>query len=244
VLISGGCGDVGRAIGKKMSEDGFDVVALYHTASREEAEAILHTFVPGNHEALKCDIREGKAVADLIAHVEKNHGAIDVCVHTAVDPILRKNLLDMTTDEFEGQFGTGVFGGFHLLTQVGRVMYARRKGAIIGILSRVIHSDSLHSRMAGYVAAKCALRGILKELCRELSPSGITVNALAPDFMDTKLNGDLPAAVRKFVVEHAVTGSMRTPEDVASAVSFLCSEKGSIVNGKIFSPDGKETNSL
>jgi len=89
--------------------------------------------------------------------------------------------------------------------------------------------------MGGYTVAKYALRGLLKELHQDLASSNVTVNAVAPDFMDTDLHKDLPGAVRKFIAERGVEGGVRSPEDVAAATAYLCSEEGRMVNGKIFS---------
>ena len=240
-IISGGCGGVGRAISGKLAEDGFDIVALYHSTPQEKADAIVESFGPGNHEALKCDVRDEAAVVALIEAVLKKHRMIDACVHAAVGPILWKNSLEMTKDELEEQFKTGVMGGFVLLKEVASAMKRQNTGGVIvGILSSVIYPNVLLAKMSGYVIAKFALRGLLKELHRELIPSHITVNAIAPNMMDTKLVAYLPKEVRTFMMERAPGGSVKTPEDVADIISYLCSEDGKSINGKIFSFEKKE----
>jgi 3-oxoacyl-[acyl-carrier protein] reductase len=243
-IISGGCGGVGRIIGKKLTEDGFDVIALYHTTTQEQADNIAKSFGAGNHEALKCDIRDESAVSALIETVVKKHGAIDACIHAAVDPILWKNTLEMTKGELEGQLETGLLGGFVLLKGVASTMKLWNKGSIVGILSSTVYPNVLSAKMSGYNIGKFALRGLLKELYRELMPSHIRVNAIAPNMMDTKLVGSLPKEVRTFMMERAPGGSVKTPQDVASIVSYLCSKEGDAINGKIFSFEKKEVADL
>jgi NAD(P)-dependent dehydrogenase (short-subunit alcohol dehydrogenase family) len=243
-IISGGCGDVGSAIGKKLSEDGFDIVALYLTTPRARAEAALARFAPGRHEAILCDLRDGRTVAVTVADVIKTRGRLDACIHAAVDPVVRKNILELEEAELRDQLATAFWGAFHLYKAAAPVMKKEGEGIIIGILSRVIEPAVRYARMAGNTVAKHALRGLLKELHGELAATRITVNGIAPDFMDTGLNKDLPDAVRKFIAGRAVTGSIRSPDDVARAVSYLCSNEGRAVNGKIFSFEEKEVCNL
>jgi NAD(P)-dependent dehydrogenase (short-subunit alcohol dehydrogenase family) len=180
----------------------------------------------------------------MVAGVLERHGGIDVAVHAAVGPIVRKNILEIGGDEFKSQLETDLLGGFHFLQQVAVSMKAKGSGVIVGILSEIVRSDTPHGKMAGYVASKYALRGVLKELQMELRSSDVSVNAVAPSFLNTRLNADMPSEVRAFVVERAPTGSMRTPDDVASAVAFLCSREGKRTRGKIFSFDRDETVNL
>lgn len=243
-IISGGCGAVGRALGKKLSEEGYDIAALYFATPQSDAEAIIKNFAPGNHVAIRCDVRDGNTTTGIVTHIAESHGSIDACIHTAVDPIARKNLLDLDEATFKEQFTTGVFGGFNFLQAAARAMQKQKSGAIVGILSKSLQQNAPHSRMAAYVIAKYALRGILRELFQELSPSGITVNAIAPDFMDTKLNNDVPREVREFIKERMPTESIASPEEVARIASFLCSNKGKSINGKIFSWNESEIDNL
>ena len=231
-VISGGRGGVGSAIGKKLLEEGFTVIALGRTASS------------GDPSFVQCDITNERSAADAIAAIVKTHGSINLAVHAAVGRILRKNLLDMGRAEFEEQFAVDVFGGFCFLREAGKIMKEQRSGALIGILSRVIYPGVSHPKMGGYVVAKNAMRGLLAELDQELSPFNVRVNGIAPDFMDTSLNADLPKEVRQFIIERGTAGSIRTPEDVARAVSYLSSEEGKTIRGTIFSFEENEIMAL
>jgi NAD(P)-dependent dehydrogenase (short-subunit alcohol dehydrogenase family) len=238
-IISGGCGGIGKFIGKKLSEDGFDVVALYFKTPHAEAEAVLKTFASGNHEALLCDIRDESATAAMFAGVLAKHGSIDACVHAAVGPIIRKSILELTADELRSQCDVGFFGGFNFVKPAATAMKAQKSGTIVGMLSRAsVQPDRSYGRMGGYSVAKGCLRALLKEFSKELSLP-IRVNAVAPSFIDTPLSGDIPGAVKDFLLERT-PGKKEDAQGVADAVSYLCSPKSAPMNGKIFSSTMEE----
>jgi NAD(P)-dependent dehydrogenase (short-subunit alcohol dehydrogenase family) len=243
-IISGGCGGLGQVIGKKLSEDGFNVVALYYATPREKAEAAINTFAAGNHTAIPCDLRDASSVVKILTEIKVAYAQLDAYIHAAVDPILRKNILEMDDVELDEQLRVGFWGGFHFLKAAALSTTANNPGTIIGILSRVVQPDAPRARMAGYAIGKYALRGLLKELYHELASLPITVNAIAPDFMDTPLNADLPPAVRTFITERIPTKGIASTEEAARAVSFLCSDQGKAINGKIFSFNPEEIHAL
>jgi 3-oxoacyl-[acyl-carrier protein] reductase len=98
--------------------------------------------------------------------------------------------------------------------------------------------------MAGYLLAKHALRGLLREWHLELASTNIVVSALAPEFLDTNLSADLPESVREFIKTRGVYGSMKTVDDVARAVRYLCSEAGSAERGKVYSFEAEDITPL
>ncbi|HVN26451.1 MAG TPA: SDR family oxidoreductase [Candidatus Paceibacterota bacterium] len=243
-IISGGCGGVGQVVGRKLAEDGFDVVLFYRSTLPDKAAAIIQGFAPGNHAALKCDLLDEQSVGGAIKSITESHGGIYACIHAAVDPVVRKNVLEMESAEVANQLAVAFWGGLHLFKQTAPVMQHQGEGVIVGILSRVVEPGSRYSRMAGTTIAKYALRGLLKEFDGDLTPFRVSVNGIAPDFMDTPLNRDLPPEVRRFIAERAASGSIKTPEDVALAVSFLCSPAGKDIHGKVFSFEERELSSL
>lgn len=243
-IISGGCGGIGRVIGKKLSEDGFDVVALSFGAPPKDAGDIIKSFSEGDHEILACDLRDATATEKLIETQLKKRGTFDACVHAAVSPIIRKAILEFGAEELRQQFDVGFFGGFNFLKPVALAMKAGRSGTIIGLLSRaIVQPDASRGRMAGYVVAKEGLRSLLEQFYKELAPYSVNVNAIAPAFMDTPLNDDIPNEVKKFILTRA-TGEKESTLDVANTVSFLCSPSGKEANGKIFSSAAKEIAAL
>jgi NAD(P)-dependent dehydrogenase (short-subunit alcohol dehydrogenase family) len=243
-VISGGSGAVGRAVGQQLSREGYDVVVLYRTAAPEELRSVLGGFAPGKHKMIRCDIRDEAAVAASIAEVASLYEHIDVCVHAALGAITRKHVLEMDNASFKEQFETGLFGGFNFLKATALVMKKQKSGVLIGVLSRALEDDAPATRMAGYVVAKYALRGLLRELAQEFVNTDVRVNAIAPDFMDTPLHSDLPREVVSFIKERAPSGSMRTPEDVGRAAAFLASGKGKWMRSTIYSFDEREIKKL
>jgi len=247
VIISGGCGGVGSAIGRALAADGFSVTALYFSTPREKAEELIKSLASENgqkHAAIQCDLRDEAAVSAIVDRVAGD-GGLHACIHAAVDPILRKELLDVSGEELEAQLSTDLFGGLAFMGAAARAMKAAGNGgAIIGILSRVIYPDTFYPKMASYTVGKFGAWALLKSLSHELADTGITVNGITPNIMDTKLSGDLPEPVRKFMVERAPGGSVRTPEDVAKIAAFLCSPEGAKVTGKIYSFEPSEVKDL
>jgi 3-oxoacyl-[acyl-carrier protein] reductase len=242
IIISGGCGGVGKAVGKQLAEDGFDIVALYHTTPAGAAEGIARNFGAGNHRAIQCDVRDESEVERMINKITKGGEKIDAIIHAAVGTVVRKNILALGDAQLRDQLAVSFFGGFYLFKAASPHML--KGGRIIGILSQVVIPGNHYPGMAGVTIGKYALRGLLKELHGELLPREITVNAIAPDFMDTPLNKDLPEAVRTFIAERAAKGSIKSPGDVARVASFLCSDAGKTINGKLFSFDKTEVSDL
>lgn len=232
-LISGGMGGIGKASAKKLAADGNTIVLLVHKDSMDIAK-FLSTLSGKNHTHFICDVSNSAQVNDVVSQIIKEKGSIDILVHCAVDPIIRKSVLDMTTDQFRGQFEAGLFGGFNLFSQVGKLMRENKKGTIVGITTTAIGPDVNPGNMAGYVSAKFATRGLLRELARTLSPYNVRVNAVAPSFVQTPLNSDLPERVIDFVKEQNPTGTVITPEDVADVISLICSPDTGNMNGLMF----------
>ncbi|MDO8571092.1 MAG: SDR family oxidoreductase [bacterium] len=236
-VVSGGLGGVGRAVCARLAQDGFDIVALYLHTPHEVAEAFIRSLPSGNHMSIRCDVRNTESVGDAFAQIANTHDGIYACIHAAVDPILRRDLLTIKPEELEDQLSTSFIGGLNVFKNAALFMKKAGEGRIVGILSSYILSSTAHKKMAGYLLAKHALRGLLRELHLELAPVGIVVTAIAPEFLDTKLSADVPKEVREFIKTRGVYGSMKEPKDVAEVISFLCSERGGSMAGKIYSPE-------
>ncbi len=110
-------------------------------------------------------------------------------------------------------------------------MGEKKNGVLIGITTSAIEQNSPSGNMAGYISSKSALRGLLRELARQLAPYGVRVNAVAPSFVNTKLNSDLPERIIDFVKEKNPMKKIVTPEDVAGVISFLCSDDAKSITG-------------
>lgn len=222
VVISGGMGGVGRATAEAFAREQYRVVILH----RQSGETW------GDHMFMQCDVRDAKQVARVVDDIVARTGRIDTAVHAAVDPIVREKILTMDDGAFRSQFEAGFFGAFHFFRPIAEIIKKQKEGTLIGITSNVIESDSTPARMGAYTVGKIAFRGLLRELHRELSPSGIRVFAVAPGLMRTRLNADLPD--KFFDIARAKSGTaLTTPEDTARTIVQLCADT-SIPSGRSY----------
>lgn len=215
-----GYGDLGKAVAKKLTEDGYAVAVISRSSISEP-----------DYNFFKCDIIDQKLVSKTIVGIAEKFGGIDVFVYAATSEIQRKNILDLSEEDFKKDFATSVFGGFNILTEVGRLMKEKKKGTIVAVTSAVTEPNVAHGKMGGYLSAKYALKGMLRQMAGELAPHGVTVNAVAPGFMRTKLNQDIPERMDDFLKEKNPMKRLVTPEEVADLIVFLSSEKARHLTG-------------
>lgn len=222
-IISGGMGGVGRAASAALAHEGYRVVVLYRNSSEREV-ADVRSSLQGEQIFMRCDVGIEQDATRVIDEIFSKTGRIDVAIHTAVDPIRRERILDMNETAFRGQFEAGFFGAFNFLKSVAKIMKKQKFGTLIGITSSTIDSSITAARMGAYTIGKIAMRGLLRELHRELSPYGIRVFAVAPELMRTRLNADLP---EKFfeMAEESQGGARMAVEDVARAIVELCMDQ-------------------
>lgn len=222
-IISGGMGGVGRATVTALAREGYRVVVLYRNSLESETEEVRAS-LQGEQIFMRCDVNIELDVARAIDEIFSKTGRIDVAIHTAVDPISRERIIDMNDIAFRSQFEAGFFGAFNFLMHVAKIMKQQKLGTLVGITSSTIESNTTTARMGAYTVGKIALRGLLRELHRELSSFGIRVFAVAPGLMRTRLNSDLP---EKFfeMAEERPGGTQMAVEDVARAIVALCTGK-------------------
>lgn len=225
IIISGGMGGIGRAIAQCLAQDGYSI-AILDVAIDQQFIASL----PGTgHVGLVCDLTNPIALNSFLLKA-MGQSRIHACVHAAVSPLIRKKASAIPADEFKQQFEVTVFGGMNLFQAVIPFMKDQNRGRIIGLTSAALEPNAQSGSMAGYICAKFALRGLLRELAKELAPFNIAVNAVAPDFVRTPLHGDLPE--RAFELIRGKMGKdLTTPENVADTVAFLCSEAAQSITG-------------
>jgi len=191
-VLSGGRGGIGRAIVSRLEKDGYHVCALV------------------------CDVTKSEEVYAAVAKTHAQFGSIDVAIHAAVSPLVRERASVIDPLKFRQQFEVAAFGALVFFQAVLPYMRAQKSGHLIGITTKALDTDTF-SGMSGYLCAKFALRGLLRELRFELAPN-IRVDEVSPGFVPTTLHADLPEAVRAFITERAPS---QTPEEVADAVSKL-----------------------
>jgi len=225
-LVTGASRGIGHAIAEQLLRDGAKVIG---TATTEEGARK----VPGTGKVL--NVRDAGQCDRLVEEVQKQHGDIAILVNNA--GITRDNLaLRMKDAEWDEVMETNLRAVFRLSRAVMRGMMKARWGRIVNITSVV--GASGNPGQANYAAAKAAVAGMTKSLARELGSRNITVNCVAPGFIDTDMTRALSDDQRKALLEHIPLGRLGTPQDVAAAVAYLVSPGGGYVTGAVLHVNG------
>ena len=227
-LVTGATRGIGLAIALRLAADGATVVG---TATTDEGAAkigALLTDVGNAGMGIKLDVTDAAATDVALAAIEAKHGAIGILVNNA--GITRDNLLlRMKDDEWDAIMATNLKPAYRLAKAVLRGMMKARRGRIIQIGSVV--GSSGNAGKVNYSAAKAALIGFTKSLAQEVGSRNITVNCVAPGFIDTDMTRDLPEAARAVLIGRIPLGRLGAPEDIAHAVAYLASPGAAYVTG-------------
>jgi 3-oxoacyl-[acyl-carrier protein] reductase len=225
-LVTGASRGIGLAIAEELARQGAKVIGTSTTGEGAKK-------VPGIGKVL--DVRDAAQCDALIEAIQKEHGDIGILVNNA--GITRDNLaLRMKDADWDEVMETNLRAVFRLSRAVMRGMMKARWGRIINITSVV--GASGNPGQANYAAAKAAVVGMTKSLARELGSRGITVNCVAPGFIDTDMTRALSDDQRKALLEHIPLGRLGTPQDVAAAVAYLASPGGGYVTGTVLHVNG------
>jgi 3-oxoacyl-[acyl-carrier protein] reductase len=225
-LVTGASRGIGQAIAAQLIKDGAKVVGT----STSEAGA---SKVPGIGMVL--DVRDSTRVDGFLDEIQKQHGDIAILVNNA--GITRDNLaLRMKDAEFDEVIDINLRAVFRLSRAVMRGMMKARWGRIINITSVV--GASGNPGQANYAAAKAAVAGMTRSLARELGSRNITVNCVAPGFIDTDMTRALSDESKKALLGQIPLGRLGTPQDVAAAVAYLASPAGGYVTGAVLHVNG------
>jgi 3-oxoacyl-[acyl-carrier protein] reductase len=225
-LVTGASRGIGQAIAAQLLADGAKVIG---TSTSAEGAAR----VPGIGRVL--DVRDAAQCDALLEAIQKEHGEIAILVNNA--GITRDNLaLRMKDADWDAVIDTNLRAVFRLSRAVMRGMMKARWGRIVNITSVV--GASGNPGQANYAAAKAAVAGMTRSLAQELGSRGITVNCVAPGFIDTDMTRALSEAQRSALLERIPLGRLGTPQDVAAAVSYLASPGGGYVTGAVLHVNG------
>ncbi len=236
VIITGASGGIGSAIARKFAENGWDI-ALMYLSSQSEAEVLKSELESSGSKIYcrKCDISDVIQVNDFVRETEENLGEITALVNNA-GVSLQKLFCDVTDDEAQKIFDVNVKGVFNSAKAVLPAMIRRKSGKIVNISS--MWGICGASCEVHYSASKAAVIGFTKALAKEVGPSSINVNCVAPGLIDTKMNAHLDEDALKMFVEEIPLMKMGTSRDVAEMVFFLCSDASDYITGQTFSVDG------
>jgi 3-oxoacyl-[acyl-carrier protein] reductase len=227
-LVTGATRGIGRAIALELGRAGATVIGTATTleGAAKIVAALAEAGFPGTGMAL--DVTEAAAVDAVLAAVEQQFGPVTILVNNA--GITRDNLLlRMKDDEWDAIMATNLKPAFRLAKAVLRGMMKARHGRIIQIGSVV--GSSGNPGQANYAAAKAALLGFTKSLAQEVGSRNITVNCVAPGFIDTDMTRSLGDAQREALTGRIPLGRLGAPEDIAYAVAYLASPRAAYVTG-------------
>ncbi|NEW05510.1 3-oxoacyl-[acyl-carrier-protein] reductase [Paenibacillus sp. SYP-B3998] len=235
-LVTGASRGIGRAIALHLAESGADV-AVNYAGSENAAQEVVELIEAMGRKAVKlrADVSSFQEADDLVKQTLEIFGKIDILVNNA--GITRDNLImRMKEEEFDQVIATNLKGVFNCVKAVTRPMMKQRFGRIINISSVV--GVLGNPGQANYVAAKAGVIGLTKATARELSSRGITVNAVAPGFIETDMTDKLSAEMREHMLKQIPLERLGQPEEIAKVVRFLASDDASYMTGQTLHVDG------
>ena len=234
-LVTGASRGIGKAVALELGRLGATVVGTATTAEGAEKISAYLTEASVSGKGAMLEVRDQAQVDALIGEIDKAHGAVTILVNNA--GITRDNLaLRMKDDEWDAVIDTNLKAVFRLSKAVMRGMMKARGGRVINITSVVGHSGN--PGQANYCAAKAGVSGLTRSLARELGSRNITVNCVAPGFIDTDMTKALDEKQKEGLVGSIPLGRLGTPADIAAAVAYLASPAASYVTGTTLHVNG------
>jgi 3-oxoacyl-[acyl-carrier protein] reductase len=235
-LVTGGSRGIGRAVAQALGAAGARVVINYQGNEAAAREAAAAVEAAGGQASIKrFDVSDPEAVDAAVTEIVKEAGRLDILVSNAgiaIDQLL----LRLKPEELEKTWQTNVAGAVWCAKAAIRPMMRAKRGRIIHLSSVV--GEAGNAGQAAYAASKAALLGLTKTLAREYASRGVTVNAVAPGYIETDMTSSLPDAARAQIVEQTPVGRVGTPQEVAAAVVFLASDEAAYVTGQVLRVNG------
>ncbi|WP_290763084.1 3-oxoacyl-[acyl-carrier-protein] reductase [Fibrobacter sp. UBA4297] len=233
-IVTGASRGIGLAIARELAARGSDVVLISRGGCPEQAEAIAKEFGVKTF-TFACDVSNSDSVKDAFKQAIDALGGVDCLVNNA--GITRDGLvLRMKDEDFDNVIATDLRSTFLCTRAVLRTMMGARKGSIVNIAS--LNGIRTQAGQANYAAAKAGVIGMTKSNSMEFGSRGITVNAVAPGFIDTNMTAAMSEETRAKYAAQIPLGRLGQPEDVAKAVAFLASDDAKYITGQVIGVDG------
>ncbi len=235
-LVTGGSRGIGRAVAIRLAQGGAKIAFSYRS-NHEAAQEVLGDLKGGGAHAMAVagDMANPADVERVVASAIQAFGRVDILVNNA--GITRDNLLlRMSEEEWDEVIDTNLKGTFLVTKAVVRGMLRQRSGRIVNITS--VSGVMGNPGQANYAASKAAVIGFTKTVGREYASRNVTVNAVAPGFIDTAMTHGLPANVKETLQKQIPLGRLGKPEDIAAAVRFLASEEAAYITGHVLHVNG------
>ena len=234
-LVTGASRGIGASIAVELAKNNMLVIG---TATSDKGVGAIEENFKLNKQngiGLVLDVNDNKSIESLISNVEENYGSISILVNNVgitKDTLLMK----MKDEDWDEVMNTNLKSVFKLSQSVIRKMMKNRYGRIINISSVVGHSGN--AGQTNYTAAKAGMSGFTKSLAQEVGSRGITVNCVAPGFIDTEMTRSLPEEYKNQLISKIPLGKLGSPNDIANAVAFLASENASYITGETLHING------
>ena len=235
-LVTGASRGIGAAIAKSLAKEGAFVIINYN-GSKERANAVAAEITAdgGKAAVYGCNVSDYSACEKMAKDIMETYGHLDILVNNA--GITRDDLLmKMSEEAFDAVIATNLKGTFNTIRHFSRYLLKQRSGTIINLSS--VSGILGNAGQANYAASKAGIIGLTKTMARELASRGITVNGIAPGFVDTEMTQVLSDEVKEAATKQIPLGHFGKPEDIANMAAYLASEKAAYITGQIISVDG------
>lgn len=234
-LVTGASRGIGQAISLKLAAEGIFVIATATSEAGAEATVAAIVAQGGSAQAVKLDVTDSTEVESLFKKIVSERGRLDILVNNA--GITKDGLMmRMKDSDWDSVLDTNLKGSFNCLREASKIMTKARYGRVINISSVV--GEMGNPGQVNYCASKAGLFGLTKSAARELAKRNITVNAVAPGFIETDMTADLPEKGREALLQNIPMARLGSVDDIAYAVRFLVSPYAGYITGQVLSING------